>query len=159
MSAATSAEPLEALRSSVAGLFAAERRLRSRDRAPGELSHAHIRSLRALDEGEMTAGELARSAELNPASVTAMLDHLEDSGIVERRRSTTDRRVCHVALTDTGRELLARKTAQWQALWEERLGGYDEVELAAAERIARDIAGLFDSLTANSSATGAGRPR
>jgi DNA-binding MarR family transcriptional regulator len=137
---------LEDVRTSFAGLFAAERRLRGRDHAPGELTHAHIRSLRALSDGEMTAGQLARSAELNPASVTAMLDHLERAGIVERRRSTTDRRVCHVALTDEGRELLSIRTARWKAMWMERLGDYDAAELAIAGRVARDVAELMDSI-------------
>jgi DNA-binding MarR family transcriptional regulator len=136
------------LRSAMSRLFAAERRLRSRDHAPGELTHAHIRSLHALGEGPMTAGQLARSADLNPASVTAMLDHLEESGIVKRTRSATDRRVCNVALTDTGHELLAAKTARWDALWAAHFSGYSESELAVAGRVAHDIAGLLDSITA-----------
>ncbi len=129
-------------------MFAAERRLRSRESAPGELTHAHIRSLHALAEGPLTAGQLARSAELNPASVTAMLDHLEEAGIVERTRSTTDRRVCNVALTDSGRKLLSDKTARWRAMWADTLGAYSEAELDVARRIARDVAGMLDSITA-----------
>jgi MarR family transcriptional regulator, organic hydroperoxide resistance regulator len=141
-------ESLDGLRDAIAQMFAAERRLRSRESAPGELTHAHIRSLHALSEGPMTAGQLARSAELNPASVTAMLDHLEQAGIVERTRSTTDRRVCNVELTDSGRTLLTEKTARWRSMWAERLGAYSEDELDVARRIARDIAEMLDSITA-----------
>ena len=144
--AQTQRAALDELRASVAQMFGAERRLRSRDNVPGELTHAHIRSLHALGDGEMTAGQLARSADLNPASVTAMLDHLEESGIVVRTRSTTDRRVCNVALTDQGRELLAAKTARWKARWAQRLGGYTDAELALAGRVARDVAEMLDSL-------------
>jgi DNA-binding MarR family transcriptional regulator len=139
---------LDDVRDAFAHMFAAERRLRSRESAPGELTHAHIRSLHALSDGPMTAGQLARSAELNPASVTAMLDHLEQAGIVERTRSTTDRRVCNVALTETGRELLSAKTARWRARWAERLGGYSEAELQAARRIAGDVAEMLDEIAA-----------
>jgi DNA-binding MarR family transcriptional regulator len=141
------------LRSGMARMFAAERRLRSRDHAPGELTHAHIRSLHALGEGPMTAGQLARSADLNPASVTAMLDHLEAAGIVERTRSATDRRVCNVALTDKGRELLAAKAARWDALWAEHLGRYSDAELDVARRVTSDIAELLDSITAEKEQT------
>lgn len=137
---------LGAVRDATAQLFTAERRLRSRDHAPGELTHAHIRSLHALSEGPLTAGQLARSAELNPATVTAMLDHLERDGIVERTRSTTDRRVCNVELTETGHRLLAAKTERWEARWAAHLDGYDDAELAVAERVVRDIAGLLDSV-------------
>jgi DNA-binding MarR family transcriptional regulator len=145
---ADQAESLDGLRDAIAQMFAAERRLRSRESAPGELTHAHIRSLHALADGPLTAGQLARSADLNPASVTAMLDHLEDAGIVERTRSTTDRRVCNVALTDSGRKLLSDKTVRWRAMWVERLGAYSEAELDVAGRIARDIAEMLDSIAA-----------
>lgn len=146
--AASERTALDGVRDAFAHMFAAERRLRSRESAPGELTHAHIRSLHALSDGPMTAGQLARSAELNPASVTAMLDHLEQAGIVERTRSTTDRRVCNVALTETGRELLSAKTARWRARWAERLGAYSEAELRAAGRIAGDVAEMLDEIAA-----------
>jgi hypothetical protein len=70
---------VEELRLALAHMSGAERRLRGRDQSrPGELTVAQIRSLAALGrEREMTAGQLARSADLNPATVTAMLDHLE----------------------------------------------------------------------------------
>ena len=106
----------------------AERRLRGRDHSrPGELTFAQIRALAALGrEREMTAGQLARSADLNPATVTAMLDHLEAAGIVQRHRSTEDRRVCNVSLTQDGWELLEHKLAGWQQRWEEKLTGVSD---------------------------------
>lgn len=138
---------LDDLRAAMNQMFGAERRLRGREHAPGELTHAHIRSLHALGaRGELTAGELARSADLNPASVTAMLDQLEQAGIVARARSTTDRRVMIVSLTSRGRELLEAKTARWRALWQERLASYSDAELEVAERVIRELAGLFDSI-------------
>lgn len=140
-------EPLDDLRSALSALLGAERRLRGREHAPGELTHAHIRSLHALaEQGEMTAGQLARSADLNPASVTAMVDHLEQAGIVSRTRSTTDRRVTNIALTAEGRELLADKTRRWRAAWGERLAAFDDAELQAASRVLREVAGLLDSI-------------
>jgi DNA-binding MarR family transcriptional regulator len=154
---ATKPPAIDAVRDAAAQLFAAERRLRSRDHTPGELTHAHIRSLHALSDGPLTAGQLARSAELNPASVTAMLDHLERDGIVERTRSTTDRRVCNVALTETGQRLLAEKTARWKARWAGHLDGYDEAELAVAARVMRDIAGVLDSVVREKEAAAAQR--
>jgi MarR family transcriptional regulator, organic hydroperoxide resistance regulator len=150
---------LDELRTATGQLLSAERRLRSRDHTPGELTHAHIRSLHALSEGPLTAGQLARSAELNPASVTAMLDHLERDGIVERTRSTTDRRVCIVALTEQGSALLAAKTAAWRDRWARRLDGYSDAELAIAERVIRDVAGIMDSVVQEREAAAAARSR
>ena len=124
--ASPAAEPtgqVEEFRTALNHLLAADRRLRGRDHSrPGELTFAQIRTIAALGrENEMTAGQLAKSAELTPAAITSILDQLEAANIVERRRSTEDRRVCNVALTPEGWELLERKLAVWHGLWAERL--------------------------------------
>jgi DNA-binding MarR family transcriptional regulator len=95
----------------------------------------------------MTVGELARSAELKPATVTVLLDHLEEAGIVQRQRSTEDRRVCNVSLTPTGWEVLERKLAGWQAMWEERLAAVSDRDLQAAMRVIRQVTELYDAVT------------
>lgn len=146
--AGTEPQPaIESLRQALSQIFAAERRLRARGHAlSGELSYVQVRSLAALGRAqEMTAGELARSADLNPATVTGMLDHLEEAGLVERRRSTSDRRVCNVSLTESGRELLEHKVARWQAHWEAELAEFSEAEIAVAARVLQQIAGIFDA--------------
>jgi DNA-binding MarR family transcriptional regulator len=137
---------IEELRGALAHLSGAERRLRGRDHGrPGELTFAHLRALAALGrEREMTAGQLARSADLNPATVTAMLDHLEEADIVQRHRSTSDRRVCNVSLTPHGWELLERKLSGWQALWERRLGDVPDEDLRATARVLAQVTGLYD---------------
>jgi DNA-binding MarR family transcriptional regulator len=147
----TGADPragIEQLRAALSQLLGAERRLRGRDQSrPGELSYAQVRSLVALGrEQEMTAGQLARSADLNPATVTAMLDQLEAANIVQRHRSTEDRRVCNVSLTPEGWQLLERKLAGWQALWEERLSEISDGELEIAARVIRQISAIYDSV-------------
>ena len=60
---------LAELRAAFAELIGADRRLRGRDpRGPGELSTAQVRALIQLAKDEqVTAGELAKRAELAPA--------------------------------------------------------------------------------------------
>jgi DNA-binding MarR family transcriptional regulator len=147
---------IEALRSVLAHMTGAERRLRGRDHnRPGELTFAQIRALAALGrEREMTAGQLARSADLNPATVTAMLDHLEAAGIVERHRSTTDRRVCNVSLTGDGWELLENKLAGWQQRWEEKLADVSDDDLQTTARVVGQITGLYDEICQRLDAAG-----
>ena len=64
---------LTELRAAFGELMGAERRLRGRDPR-----HAQIRALMliAKDE-EITAGTLAKRAELSPGAMTALLDQLE----------------------------------------------------------------------------------
>jgi MarR family transcriptional regulator, organic hydroperoxide resistance regulator len=150
MSVATGREAtLEELRSAFGELLGAERRLRGRDQHRGgsDLSHHQIRALFQLaKEEEITAGCLARNAELSPASMTAMLDQLEREGYVTRRRSVQDRRQVLVALTDQGREKMVEKRAVWNDKFIAALGEHSDEELAAAVRVMRAVGGLLDTL-------------
>ena len=138
----------DGLRAALNRAFGAERRLRGRDHGgAGELTYTQLRSIAALGrEREMTAGQLAKSADLNPASVTALIDRLEAANLVQRDRSTEDRRVCNVSLTPEGWELFEHKLARWQRLWEDRMAEFSDDELDAAVRVIERIAELFESL-------------
>jgi DNA-binding MarR family transcriptional regulator len=52
-----------------------------------------------------TAAELCRFSRYDTGSMTRMLDRLEEKGLIRRVRSSTDRRVIHLEITDAGREL------------------------------------------------------
>jgi DNA-binding MarR family transcriptional regulator len=125
---------------------AAERRLDGSTPGPGDLTYPQVRALSALaGQEQMTAGELARSAELQPATVSTLLDGLEAREIVRRTRSTEDRRVCFVSLTDVGRELVGRRYAAWREHWNRRLAGISDAELETAARVLDEIAALYDA--------------
>ena len=125
---------------------AAERHLRGVSPGPGDLTYPQVRALAALaTEQQLTAGELARSAELKPATVTALLDQLEDAGVLRRTRSTEDRRVCMVSLTDAGRELVQRRYRAWQEHWTRRLAEIPDEDLETAVRVLNEIAALYEA--------------
>jgi DNA-binding MarR family transcriptional regulator len=56
--------------------------------------------------GQLTAGELARATGLTTASITGVVDRLEEAGLVHRERDASDRRRVVVHL-DTARALAA----------------------------------------------------
>lgn len=64
-----------------------------------------LQSIRAL--GEVSTSAISRDASMSPPTVVAVLDKLEAKGMATRYRSTTDRRVVHVRLTEKGRDVLA----------------------------------------------------
>jgi DNA-binding MarR family transcriptional regulator len=133
-------------------LLRAERRLRARDQQRREqMTYAQSRALIALAEigaadTAVSAGQLAKAADLHPATVTAMLDLLEDQGLVIRRRSDIDRRSVLVALTPEGQALLERKRAEWRARWEEVLADVPEEDVETAARVMRRLAAIFSGL-------------
>ncbi len=138
---------IEQLRRAVQLFTAAERRLRGWSQRTGEsLSYGHLRALFVLmAEREATAGRLAREAELNPASVTAMVDQLEARGLVQRRRDDQDRRVCRVSLTDEGRSEVAEKEARWSRRLAEAFADTSDRDLEAASRVLERLAEVFET--------------
>jgi DNA-binding MarR family transcriptional regulator len=107
-------EVLQELGQSFKRTTAALRRLRGREtHRPGELSYAQYILLFGLAAGgELSAGELASSADLSPGTVTQMLDGLTAAGLVERVRSERDKRVVLVSLTDRGESVVAARRAR-----------------------------------------------
>jgi DNA-binding MarR family transcriptional regulator len=135
------------LREAVAAFSAAQRRMRSRDSKVGGLSFAQWHLLRQLAESdELPAGKLAVAADLTPASVTQMLDHLAVQGWVERLRSSTDRRVVLNRLTAPGRERFAAKQAEIEARWREALADLSAQELGQAAKVLRRMAEVLDAI-------------
>ncbi|MER5259510.1 MarR family transcriptional regulator [Streptomyces sp. NPDC002855] len=55
---------------------------------------------------ELTPSELARETFSSGAAVTKRLKQLQERDLVDRRADTRDRRVSHVSLTGTGRDLV-----------------------------------------------------
>ncbi len=138
-------------------VFRAVSRLRGRDThlVGSELSHAQFELLIELDErGELPAGELAAAARLTPATVTQMLDHLAESGHVERVRSETDRRVVVSRLTAQGRSKIEAKRAAWQSRWQAALGDVSERDLRAATGVLEKLGAMFEDAPAEGACEG-----
>jgi DNA-binding MarR family transcriptional regulator len=71
-----------------------------------DMTHGQFAIVMKLLHGyAKTAAELARDAMTDTGAMTRMLDRLEEKGIVRRTRSSVDRRVIEVELTDKGKEL------------------------------------------------------
>lgn len=54
---------------------------------------------------DSTGATMARDLSMDPAAVTRALDRLEAKNMIRRERSTRDRRIVHLSLTDEGRAL------------------------------------------------------
>lgn len=87
------------------------RRLRSAaesELATFGLRARHVIALTVLrDFGERSQSDLAQQLDIDPTNLVALLNDLESQSLVERRRSTTDRRRHTVMLTEAGVERLA----------------------------------------------------
>lgn len=70
------------------------------------LTETQWRVLRVLwDSESMSSVELARSTLIPAPSLVGVLDRLSRKGLIERKRSVSDRRLVSVVATKTGRQL------------------------------------------------------
>lgn len=79
-----------------------------------DLTHKQISYLQVIDEhGDITFSDLAKCEDISKPTVTEMVNRLIDRGCVYKERSSKDRRVSYIRLTDKGRQIAhAEETAQ-----------------------------------------------
>ena len=96
--------------------------------------------LKALQHGEMSAGELATKVSLSQGTVTDILNRLEHRQLIQRLRDENDRRRVLVAATEQGQALLKQSPPLLQERFIQRFNELHEWEqtqlLASLQRIA-----------------------
>jgi DNA-binding MarR family transcriptional regulator len=79
-------------------------------------------------EGPMSQRELGRRLRIDKSPMVGVVDDLEQLGLAQRRRRTSDRRVQAIHLTEAGRVLAARVTAVADELNERTFAPLEESE-------------------------------
>ncbi|MEP6506196.1 MAG: MarR family transcriptional regulator [Betaproteobacteria bacterium] len=111
-----------------------------------DLTHAQWVPLFKLAHGECgTVAELARTLQSDPGAMTRALDRLEAKGLVARVRSSEDRRVVNLELTDAGREVAAVVPAVLAEVLNLHLAGFTKEEWRA-------LLGMLGRMRANGDA-------
>ncbi|NQV46496.1 MAG: MarR family transcriptional regulator [Rhodospirillaceae bacterium] len=83
-----------------------------------------LQSIQGL--GEVTTGRISEEVNLSQATVTTILDRLEQRQLIERYRSTKDRRIVHARLTLGGKLALKKAPTLLHEEFIEAFLGYDE---------------------------------
>lgn len=125
----------------------AAQRVDARDAAlRDQLSRGELRVLRVLGrERHCVMGRLADSICLSLSSATGIIDGLIEKGLVRRERSSEDRRVVGVVLTDAGRALHERAMAGPVEFTRGLLKGLTAEEQDALSGLFRKIAERIES--------------
>ena len=89
--------------------------------------------------GNPTAASLARDLNTDTGAMTRMLDRLESKGLLTRSRSSTDRRVVELTLTDHGRELTRLIPHHLASVYNNHLAGYSQEEFLLLKQMLRRI--------------------
>ena len=106
--------------------------------------YALLRGLAERDHARIR--ELARDAGVTASTATRILDALERRGIVERARSSTDRRAVTITLTDHGRRLLTGQDAWLRDRQRTFYAALPPIERELAPDLLIRLAALIDEL-------------
>jgi DNA-binding MarR family transcriptional regulator len=88
--------------------------------------------------GSLPLGKMGERLQVHPTSVTSIVDRLEGSGLVVRRRHPEDGRGVLAEITPSGRELVERATAELVGA-DFGLGALDDEGLASLSELLRPI--------------------
>jgi DNA-binding MarR family transcriptional regulator len=97
------------------------------------------------DKGSALPSTIAKSIDLKQATVTVLVNKLEDAGLVTRRRDTEDRRRVWVALTDAGRIACRQSPDLLQNRFRDGFDGLAEWEQAMVIAALERVASLLDA--------------
>jgi DNA-binding MarR family transcriptional regulator len=107
---------------------------------------AQWKTLLAVSRHEgINQGGLAELLEVEPITLCRMIDRLEDSGLVERRRDPADRRAWQIFLTDAAAPVLERLRAHADAIFDTAFNGLDA---GAKAQLADALGRIRDNLQA-----------
>ncbi len=108
------------------------------------ISRAQWVVLMRLDRSEgLKQSELAEILDLQPISLTRLLDRLAENGLIERRPDPNDRRANRLYLMPAARPLLDKLAGLGLEMMDEVLAGFDPKE---NERLLRDLGLMKDNL-------------
>jgi MarR family transcriptional regulator for hemolysin len=108
------------------------------------ISRAQWGVLVRLDRSEgLKQTELAEILDLQPITLTRLLDRLAKNGLIERRADPNDRRANRLYLTPAARPLIAKLADLGHDMMETVLDGLDD---ESNSRLLRDLGAMKDNL-------------
>ena len=136
-------------------LFAAMRRLQQAGEVHakrlarfGGLTPMQLMILRVMEgEGRMTASGLSRRVSLSAATLSGMLERLEERGLLLRQRDEEDRRRQWLLISDAGRELIQQAPSLMPPEFNQRfaaLADWERHSLTAALLRAAELCGEME---------------
>ena len=119
--------------------------------AGSALTNAQWLPIMKLYLGQSSTGaELARDCQLDAGAMTRMLDRLEAKGLCSRSRSERDRRLVHIALTDSGQRAAQALPGVLSEVLNQHLAGMSADEFSTLKTLLQKMLSNGQALQAQS---------
>ncbi len=113
----------------------------------GVTASQHVIISTLAHEDGLSLSEVGKRAYLDRPAITGLADRLEKDGLVERRRSTNDRRVIKLHLTRKGRNLLTEMNLIATTVDQELVSDLSKQELRELRRLITRIWGQTNGVS------------
>ena len=111
-----------------------------------ELTTSQLLVLQHVAEnGAALPSKIAKSIDLKQATVTTLVNKLEEAGLVTRRRDTEDRRRVWIELTDAGHNAREKSPDLLQNRFEQGFASLEDWEQAMVIAMLERVASLLDA--------------
>ncbi len=95
-------------------------------------------------KGDCMQKDLASLCDIDPATVSRLLNHMQKAGMITRNEGGKDRRVTKISITDKGQELHHAHKVYRDEVEKMALEGFDEKE---KERFRSYLCKMYENLT------------
>lgn len=110
------------------------------------LTASQVLILQAIENHQQaTPSQLARDISLSQATITSIVDRLEERGLIERERSQQDRRKVYLRLTQKGSEVLEQAPAPLQEHFIHQFGRLESWEQMSIISSLQRVAAMMDA--------------
>jgi len=128
-------------------LYTENRRVLKVLAARASLTGPQLTVVKMLEQmGDLSLTELSDAIRAQNSTVTGIIDRMEREGIVERVRSTEDRRVVRIHLTEKGHRLAQEIPVEPIAIFRGALEGLTRDEVKETLKIVHKITARFDTI-------------
>ena len=103
--------------------------------APFDISVAQYVILVSLAHGADSSSDICKSMSYDPGAMTRMLDRLQRKKLITRVRSSEDRRVARLALTEEGKAVYPKLVERAAKVLNRKLRGFSPTEVRQLENL------------------------
>jgi DNA-binding MarR family transcriptional regulator len=135
---------VDAILKALVFLYTENRRLTKEIAARASLTGPQLTVVKMLESmGDLSLSELSDAIRAQNSTVTGIIDRMEREELVERIRSTQDRRVVYIRLTEKGRKLAREIPVEPIVIFREALDGLTAAETRETLKIVNKITARF----------------
>ncbi|RPF52056.1 MarR family winged helix-turn-helix transcriptional regulator [Aquisalibacillus elongatus] len=113
----------------------------------GDLHPSHFHILHTVEQsGPIQMSDIAQSLSINKSNLTPLIQKLLNHGYIEKEKSTHDRRITYVSLTEDGNQFLCEQKERLEQVVEGRLSTLSKDDQRQLKEAFQSISTILSAL-------------